>query len=278
MRVPGTDRVVNQLHGWDDGTLPHDWLLASSLLTREAAAGRPCFVASKPSYEKSGFTAATLAGVHPISAKELDGRVDAAVDAAAQNPGALVYVYAPELDQAGHAHGSESEVWGQVLERLDSAAGRLSRTVPRGVGAVITADHGMVDVPAHRHRLLGADDPLLHDVALIGGEPRMLHLYVEGGAEAACEAVAQRWRAAEGSRAWVLTREQALAAGVFGAVAEHTRERIGDVLVAARAEVAYYDDRVTDKRPQQMIGQHGSFTDAERIVPLIPLGAFAPPR
>ena len=51
--------------------------------------------------------------------------------------------------------------------------------------------------------------------------------------------------------------------------------RIGDVLVAARGVVAYYDDRVADKKPQRMIGQHGSLTDQERIVPLIRLGAFA---
>ena len=29
------------------------------------------------------------------------------------------------------------------------------------------------------------------------------------------------------------------------------------------------------RRPQNMIGQHGSLTDAERIVPLVRLGAFA---
>jgi hypothetical protein len=56
--------------------------------------------------------------------------------------------------------------------------------------------------------------------------------------------------------------------------APDVRPRIGDVLVAARA-VAYYDDRLADKKPQRMIGQHGSLTDQERIVPLIRLGAFA---
>jgi hypothetical protein len=51
--------------------------------------------------------------------------------------------------------------------------------------------------------------------------------------------------------------------------------RIGDILVAARSGVAYYDDRLADKGPQRMVGQHGSLTDEERAIPLIPLGAFA---
>ncbi len=50
--------------------------------------------------------------------------------------------------------------------------------------------------------------------------------------------------------------------------------RIGDVLIAARAAIAYYDDRLADKKAQRMVGQHGSLTDQERIVPLIRLGAF----
>ena len=270
-RIPGSDQLVNQLHGWDNGTLAPSWLLTKSLLSREAAAGRPCFVASRTSYEHSGFTRATLAGVQSISTNHLGDRVQAAADAAAAHPGAIVYLYAPELDQVGHSRGSDSDAWGHAMENIDSAAHQLSRTLARGVGAVVTADHGMVDVPAHRHRLLGEGDPLLDGVRLIGGEPRLLHLYVDGDAAP----VAARWRASESGRAWVLTREQAVHSGLFGPVADDVRERIGDVLVAARAEVAYYDDREPDKASQQMVGQHGSFTDAERIVPLIPLGAFA---
>ena len=72
-----------------------------------------------------------------------------------------------------------------------------------------------------------------------------------------------------------MTRDEAIDAGLFGPVAEAVRERIGDVVVAARSAVAYYDDRLTDKGPQKMVGQHGSLTAEERVVPLLRLGAFA---
>ena len=81
--------------------------------------------------------------------------------------------------------------------------------------------------------------------------------------------------AREAARAWVLTRDEAIRSGVFGEVDPAVAERLGDVIVAARGRYAYYDDRERDKRPQRMIGQHGSLTDEERTVPLLRLGAFA---
>jgi hypothetical protein len=101
----------------------------------------------------------------------------------------------------------------------------------------------------------------------------MLHLYAEPGA---AESLLEAWRSSESGRSWVASRDEAVAAGLFGPVVDPTvRERIGDVVVAARAGIVYYDDRVADKGPQRMVGQHGSLTDEERIVPLLRLGAFA---
>ncbi len=85
----------------------------------------------------------------------------------------------------------------------------------------------------------------------------------------------ERWRAAESGRSWVMARDEAIGLGLFGEVHPEVRDRIGDVLVAARGRIAYYDDRLTDKASQRMIGQHGSLTPVERLVPLIRLGAYA---
>ncbi len=202
----------------------------------------------------------------------LADRVELAADLAARHPGSFVYVYAPDLDAIGHKRGWQSDEWVAALERVDAAARALDGALARGTGLVITADHGMVDVPRHRHVLLTEGDGLVDGVRHIGGEPRMLHLYAEPGAE---ERVLDAWRAAESSRSWVLSRSEAIEAGLFGPVADEVRARIGDVLVAPRAGIAYYDDRLADKGAQKMIGQHGSLTHEERIVPLIRLGAFA---
>lgn len=272
-RIPGTNRAPNQLKGWEsDGLDPLTWQRAQPLLEREAMAGRPCFIVSKGTFRTSGFTRATQRGAEFVAVSTSEERSEAAASLAADHPGALVYVYAPELDTIGHARGWESEPWLAALEDVDAGMRRLEELAAPGTGIVVTADHGMLDVPAHRQVLLGEGDALLEDVDLVAGEPRLLQLYTAAGA---AERVAARWRASEASRSWVLTRDEAVSAGLYGPrVDPEVVPRIGDVLVAARAAVAYYDDRLSDKKPQGMIGQHGSLTDQERIVPLIGLGAF----
>lgn len=279
-RVPGTRTAPNQLSGWEtDGLDPLSWQRAEPILERETMAGRPCFVISRPTYAATGLTRAIQRGATFVGAVTPEERLDAAADLAAAHPGALVYVYLPELDTIGHARGWESDEWIAGLERLDAALRRLHDRTDGSTGIVVTADHGMVDVPAHRHMLLQPGDDLIDEVDIVAGEPRLLQLYVaEDAAEGAADRVAARWRDREESRSWILTRSQAIAAGLFGpVVAPEVLPRIGDVLVAARGAVAYYDDRLDDKRPQRMIGQHGSLTDQERIVPLIGLGAFGRP-
>lgn len=273
VRIPGTDQAPNQLKGWEShGLDPASWQRAQPLFERENAAGRPCFVVSRSEYAGTGFTEATMRGATFVAANDLDERMQQAAEVAARNPGALIYLYAPELDSLGHRHGWESDEWASGLERVDAAARRLAQLASPQTGVVVTADHGMVDVPRHRHLLLRDGDGLTDGVRVIGGEPRMLHLYTEPGQAAAVHAA---WVESESSRSWVLTRDEAVQAGLFGLTDPEVLPRIGDVIVAARAGVAYYDDRLADKASQKMVGQHGSMTPEERIVPLIRLGAYA---
>jgi predicted AlkP superfamily pyrophosphatase or phosphodiesterase len=273
VRIPGTDIAPNQLKGWEsDGLDPLTWQRSTPLLEREAASGRPCFVVSKPLYAATGFTQALQRGAEFVGATTIVERVERAADLALRHPGALVYAYVPELDTIAHARGWESDEWSAGLEIVDAAARALDAAIGSHVGAVVTADHGIVDVPRHRHLLLRDGDALLDGIRIVGGEPRMLHLYAEEGQAAN---VQKRWQDAESARSWVFSRDEAVAAGVFGPrVDAEVLPRIGDVLVAARSSVAYYDDRERDKKPQNMVGQHGSLTDEERVVPVVRLGAF----
>lgn len=268
-RIPGTDHVANQLRGWETDGLPPTWQRAVTLLESEPR--RQSFAVTKREYAGTGFTAATMGAAQFVGENDLTARVEVAADLAAKHPGSFVYLYAPDLDAIGHRRGWESDEWIAGLERIDAAARRLTTVCSADTGIIVTADHGMVDVARHRHVLLSDGDALLDGVRLIGGEPRMLHLYTEPGEAAR---VLATWRNDESSRSWVLSREEAIEAGLFGAVATEVRDRIGDVLVAARSAIAYYDDRLADKKPQNMIGQHGSLTPDERVVPLLRFGAF----
>lgn len=267
---PSQGVVTNQLSGWEhDGLDPATWQRAATVF--ETATSLRSSVVGLPEHARSGFTHAILRGAEYHSARGPAERVAVAVELA-RAPGSLVYCYLPELDKAGHKHGVASEQWVTALESVDAALSGVS--LPPGVGAIVTADHGMIDVPRHRHMLLADGDPRLEGVALIGGEPRMLHVYLEPDEDAA--STAARWSVASGATADVSTRDEAIAAGLFGPVVDpEVLPRIGDVLVVARGTWAFYDDRLSDKRAQDMIGQHGALTPEETSVPLVRLGAFA---
>lgn len=266
------DRLVNQLSGWEsDGIDPLVWQPAPTVFERAVAAGHGAFAVGFAGYAHSGFTRATLRGAAFVPAKAPAERVAVAYQLAADNPGSLVYCYLPEVDKAGHRYGVDSAEWIGALEEIDGA---LSVAQPRQVGVLVTADHGMIDVPPHRHVVLGDGDSRFDGVRHIGGEPRMLHVYLESDADA--DAALRRWRAASEGDADVLSGAETIANGLFGArVTPDAVSRIGDLVVIARGNKAFYDGTADDQRAQGMIGQHGALSPEERQVPYIRRGAFA---
>ena len=267
------DRVVNQLTGWDDGVRPEVWQPHPTVFEAAAASGIDAVVVGAERYRDTGFTDAVLRGARFIAEPSIAERVRTTIELMSAPEATLVYCYIPELDMAGHAEGSESEAWTERLEELDSALEPLARRVPRDAGLLLTADHGMLDVPEHARLVIDARSPLWDGVRHVAGEPRCLQLAVERGADVA--EVLERWRTAEGSRSWVVSREEAIAADWFGEVAPEVESRIGDVIVAARSRIAYYDERTASPRSLAMVGQHGSFSPEETRIPLARWGAFA---
>ena len=276
-RVPdrANDRVVNQLSGWDERMIPEQWQRHPTVFDQAVERGIRALAIGGTRYATSGFTRAVLRGAEYRSGAKVPDRFAEALRVVQEGP-ALVYVYVSELDQIAHAHGWESDRWISALEALDAEIAGFEQRMPRGTGLIVTADHGVVDVPAHRHVFVDASPELVDGVRHVAGEPRCLGLVLEPDLDAAGRAsLLARWREAEGSRAWVLSAEEAIAAGLYGDVEAGNRDRIADVLVAARAGVAYYDRREPDRRGEDMVGQHGSLTDEETRIPLIRAGAFA---
>lgn len=262
---PGGDRVVNQLRGFDDPGLSPGWQRCETVFERAAAAGVRAFATGPRHYADTGFTAAVLRGAEYLGARTVEHRFEAALDAFAAGGRAVGYCYIPELDQVAHRDGWSSAAWTAELETVDAAVAAAASRLQPGERMLVTADHGIVDVPIEQHVLVDEVDGLLDPVRHVAGEPRMLQLHLHGGTDV--DLVADRWRAALGRVADVRTRAQAIGAGWFGTVDPVVAPRIGDVLVAARSRAAFYDGR--DGTGRGMVGQHGAWTDAERFVPLL---------
>lgn len=265
---PAHDEVVSQLTGLDV-LGPEVWQRSPTLFETASAAGVRAVAIGSPRHRESSFTAAVLRGAHFYGAVTVAERFARARHELTTPGPTLVYLYVAELDVEAHAHGLSSTRWLAALEELDAAVGLLVDALSPRQGLLVTADHGMVDVPESAQVIIPPE--LLAGVRHVAGEPRCLQLHLEKGVDP--DAVAALWRDRESARAWVATRDEAIDAGWFGTVDAAVRPRIGDVLVAARKRFAFYAD--PDDTGRRMIGQHGSLTRDETEIPLLRFGAFA---
>lgn len=270
-----TRQTLNQISGWGSEMPPATWQRAQTVFEQANGLGLRADVIAHPKYAGSGFTQAVLRGAEFLPATSIQQRLELACERAS-TPG-VSYVYAAELDMAAHAEGWESERWLARLEEVDAALRAVLPRLPKRTGLIVTADHGIVDVPAHRQIAIDQAAPdLLAPVIGSAGDPRALSLWLETGtSDAERQQQAQLWQQALGDTAWALSREQAIDAALYGpTVSEEVLQRIGDVLLLARKSVAFYDFRTASPQSRAMIGQHGSLSDEEVRVPLLRYGAF----
>lgn len=263
---PDQDKVVNLLGNWDAGVDPLRWQPYPTVFEKLAGV-LPSATVSLPKFADSPMTRAALRGSRFVPAGSSHARTAAAAELMAAEPELLMYFYWSELDKAGHRHGVDSAQWEHELEELDAAVRRLATQLPAGTLLLLTADHGMIDVPESARIDYSRSAELVAGVRHTGGEPRLVQLYLEPDADAA--ALAGAWQQAWGQQAWVLSRAEAVRSGYFGTVRPEVLPRIGDLLIAAREPVAFYDLRRSAPHAMAIVGQHGSLTKVERDVPLL---------
>jgi hypothetical protein len=263
-RNPATGGLAN-LVSWEGAEQPETWQREPRLMGVAAAAGVDVTTLGKPRFHGSGLTRAVLDEGTFIGVANLHDGVDAAIKASAR-PG-MTYLYWSEIDAAGHSKGWESDAWVAALEEADGQLARLASRLSPGVAMVVTADHGMIDVSGAPRWDVGADPALASGVQLVAGEPRALHVHTQPGVDAT--EVAARWTEVLGEHAVVGTRDQWISAGVFGPVAEHVIERIGDVVVAMTGRATVVDSRTQTPASMALLGMHGSLTPEELYVPLL---------
>ena len=262
-RIPGTDSLLNAL-SWDKSVDPVAWQPHPTAFGRLVAAGVTVTAVNKREFRGSGLTVAAHRGAEFVGADRVGERIAGVVAASSQRP-SLTYMYDGDLDWTGHKFGVASSQWLQQLAMVDAEAEQLRETLPPDVRLVVVADHGMIDSPPES-RVDVADHPELRDgLALVGGEARFRHLYARGGA---VDDVVATWRAHLGSRAEVLTRDEAILRGWFGTVQPGVRPRLGDVVVACTGDTAILSTRDFPYEAT-LVGLHGSLTPAEMLIPLL---------
>ncbi|MFI1289841.1 alkaline phosphatase family protein [Streptomyces sp. NPDC020792] len=267
VRNPATGELMNQLR-WQPYSDPRAWQPHPTVFQLAQQAGVHAAQVSSPAFQNTPLTKVALSGGTFLGRLTGEERMDVAAEQLAAADRALVYTYYSELDGAGHRYGVDSDTWRGQLMHVDRLVQRLAEQLPSHSALYVTADHGMVDVPFdEQHRIdFDEDWELRAGVALLGGEGRARHVYAVPGAE---DDVLTCWREVLGEQFWVASRDEALAAGWFGPrVDERVYARIGDVVAAARDDVLLI---ASEQEPKEslMVGNHGSMTPAEQLVPLL---------
>ena len=262
-RVPGTDRLLNALF-WDKSVDPLEWQPHPTAFSRLTDAGVRVDVVNKREFDRSGLTIAAHRGAGYIGADRIGERIAGAVTGSRHRP-SLTYLYDGDLDWTGHKYGVDSPQWLQQLAAIDAETVQLREALPDEVRLVVVADHGMVDSTPASRLDVDAHPELRDGLVLLGGEARFRHLYCAPGAE---DTVAGTWAALLGDRAEVLTRAGAIERGWFGTVTEAVLPRLGDVLVAARGDLAMFSSRDFGYE-MSLIGLHGSLTPDEMLIPIL---------
>ena len=258
-------RVLNSLK-WDERVDPVMWQPVPTLFERASAAGITTTHVAAKRYENTGFTRAVFRGAHYKGANISTDLISETVAALQKSP-SFVYLYVNDVDSAGHSDGVGSDKWLAALKSVDDLVNTLMQKLPQGTRIWLTADHGMINV--EEKIVLGQENDLLTDIAVIAGEPRMRHLYLSSDSANAEKEVISRWESALGSKVTMHTRQSAITAGLFGPrVSLDAADRAGDVIAIAQQNLVLLDPERADKEGA-MIGHHGGDSVIESSVPLL---------
>jgi predicted AlkP superfamily pyrophosphatase or phosphodiesterase len=217
-------------------------------------------IVTKAEFVSSGFSGAHLSEVR-FNGYRVPSTMVTEVGRLMRANEPFVYAYYDGVDKVAHEYGLKDHYDAEVTS-VDRLIGDLLSVLPPGAALVVTSDHGQVHVGDAVRPL---DKEVMRHVALLSGEGRFRWLHARPGRLAD---LLEASRGCHGDEAWVASRDEAALQGWFGHhLSAAAASRLGDVLIAARDDVAFEDP--ADTGPYHLVARHGSMTEAEMRVPLL---------
>ncbi len=261
-RDPVSGLRLNSLK-WDLPIDPVVWQPRPTVLELLQQHGVSSSSVNDAKFVGTGLTLCSQRGVPFHGVKSVWERLDVIVEVIESAPRSVTYAYESRLDHAGHAYGCRAEQWREMLATIDREIADLRAELPEDCVLIVTADHGMIDLPMEDRFDVNQHPGLMNDVVLLAGEARFRHVYTRAGA---ADDVAAAWAVQLGDRAIVRTQE-----GIedwFGPIDPDVRGRIGDVVVAALGDFAVFSS-ADFAIEMKMTGFHGSITEPELRIPVL---------
>jgi hypothetical protein len=260
-------RAINLLNDLGNDLPPRTYQDIETISEQGAALGKRMVTVGPAEYESSGFTQATMPASKYLPAKSFEERFAIARSELA-NPGTLIYLYIPELDQLAHRFGSSSHKWLNTIEELDSIISGFAKSLPKSAGAMLTADHGVIDVPRTSHVYLDQFESM-QDLLMIGGDPRVGFAYFDSGVDLKLKRSSIETEL--GSLVVVATVQELVDAGWYQPLSAAAKNLAPDLILLPKADRVIYHREFAKPKSLEMIGQHGGMSKAEWEVPLLVL-------
>jgi hypothetical protein len=178
------------------------------------------------------------------------------------------HLYLPDVDTLCHHVGVEHRDVLPLVMHIDAELRRLADELAGKARIVISADHGLIDVPRHNQALLFLGDPLLELLEVPpSGDARMPIFHVrEGRHEAFVEMFQRRF----GDRMVLLSVAEAEDLHLFGpdGLSEKVRRRFGDFIAIPFRPVTLAYHPMEKPTSHLFLAVHGGLSPEEMWVPL----------
>lgn len=261
---PSGREVLNVLRWTTQSGDARPFLPPAEVQPELAFGGRSVPIVSRADFAGTGFSLAHQRGgrdvgwVVPSSMPVLVGRLLAEGEP-------FVYAYYDGVDKVAHATGL-GDLYDAEVASVDRMVADLAAVLPAGAVLAVTADHGQVEVGGSCALL---PPEVVEATTMTSGDSRFRWAHCRPGLAAT---VLHLLQDAYGGQAWVATRDDIVASGLFGGVPTPlARERLGDVAIVPFGEQAYLDPR--DAGDARLVCRHGGLSPAEMLVPLLAAAA-----
>ena len=262
--------VKNLLTGWDSWASAEEF---KSTLTLSESTLDVSFRAIGPkAYASSGFTALTMTSAEYLAAESIADRFQEVEKAISRSGQSINYLYVPELDQTAHKFGVGSNQWLHQLEELDLIINRFISKLSGNVGVIVTADHGVIDVPSISHIYLDEFEWFTSAVIQTTGDPRCNFIYLHNHEDT--EHFKSALNTEFGEIAYICDAKELSESGWAGDFSESSTKYLPDLFLIWKNRQVGYDRRFAKTHHMNLIGQHGGISDAETRIPLIKLGKY----
>lgn len=181
----------------------------------------------------------------------------------------FIYAYWTEFDSMSHKSGTNSVKLKEHLKKIDI---KLKKLVKRLKGTntqiIVTADHGLIDVPKNSSIKL-EDHPKLKECLLMPfcGEPRVIYCYVKASKTKFFENYVKK----ELKKYCRLYKSYDLIKkGFFGnfTPSKNTLDRIGNYILIMKGNYIF-EDRLLNEKYCKFKAHHGGMSKEELYVPII---------